>query len=120
MELAYPLDWLFDVYLIEIDDVHIDVVYSNVNLNSTVLNTQQDTGTQINVLSKVVFQTLQKECKLPLYPKTCTKLTGYGNRVINYLGTTKIKCTHNDTKMEAVFYVTDVQDSKIILGLQLY
>ena len=47
-------------------------------LNGTVLKAKHDTEAQINVLSKMVFQTLQKNCKLPLYPKTCVKLVGYG------------------------------------------
>ena len=115
MEVANPLDWSFDVHLIELDDVHTDVVYSNVELNGTVLKAKQDTGAQINVLSKTVFQTLQKNCKLPLSPKTCVKLIGYGNKLVNYLGTTKIKCNHNGTKIEAIFYITDVPDTKIIL-----
>ena len=84
-----------------------------------VLKAKQDTGAQINVPSRVVFQTLKKECKLPLYPKTCTKLVGYGNKVINYLGTTKIECKHNGVETEAIFCVIDIQDSKIILGLWL-
>ena len=117
IQVGEPLDWSFDVHLIEIDDIHNDVVHSNIELNGTVLKAKQDTGTQINVLSKTVFQTLQKECKLPLYPKTCFKLVRYGNHIINYLGTTKIKCNHNGTETEATFYVIDVQDSKIILGL---
>ena len=80
MEVANPLNWSFDVYLIEIDDIHTDVVYSNIELNGIVLKAKQDTGAQINVLSKTVFQTLQKKSsKLPLYPKTCVKLFGYGN-----------------------------------------
>ena len=33
MEVANPLDWSFDVHLIEIDDIHTDVVYSNIELN---------------------------------------------------------------------------------------
>ena len=88
-------------------------------LNGTVLKVKQDTGAQIIVLSKTVFQTVQKNCKLPLYPKTCVKLVGYGNKIINYLGTTKIKCNHNGTEIEAIFYVTDVSDTKIIVGLRL-
>ena len=64
MEIASPLDWSFDVHLIEIDDVHTDVVYSNIELNGIVLKAKQDTGTQINMLSKTVFQTLQKNGKL--------------------------------------------------------
>ena len=60
MEVANPLDWSFDVHLIELDDVHTDVVYSNVELNGTVLKAKQDTGAQINVLSKTVFQTTEE------------------------------------------------------------
>ena len=117
VEVANPLDWSFDVHLIELDDVHTDVVHSNVELNGAVLKAKQDIGAQINVLSKTVLQTLQKNCKLPLYPKTCVKLVGYGNKIINYLGTTKIKCNQNGTEIEAIFYITSVPDTKIILGL---
>ena len=81
MEIANPHDWSFDVHLIEIDNVHTDVVFSNIELNGIVLKAKQDTGAQINVLSKTVFQTLQKNRgKLPLFPKTCLKLVGYGNQ----------------------------------------
>ena len=114
MELANPLDWSLD--LIEIDDIHTDVVYSNVELNGIVLKAKKNTGAQINVLSKTVFQTLQKNDKLPLYLKTCVKLVGYGNKTKNYLDTIKIKCNHNGTELDAIFYVTDIPDTKIILG----
>ena len=117
MEVASPLDWSFDVHLIEVDAVHTDVVYSNLELNGIVLKAKQDTGAQIDVLSKTVFHTLQKNGKLPLYPKTCVKLVRYGNKTINYLGTTKIKCNHNGVERDVVFYVTDVPDTNIILGL---
>ena len=117
MEVASPLDWSFDVHLIEVDAIHTDVVYSNLELNGIVLKAKQDTGAQIDVLSKTVFHTLQKNGKLPLYPKTCVKLVGYGNKTINYLGTTKIKCNHNGVERDVVFYVTDVPDTNIILGL---
>ena len=107
-----------DVFLIEMDDVHTDVVCSNIELNGIVFKAKQDTGAQINVLPKTVFQTLQKKSgKLPLYPKTSVKLVGYGNKTINYSGTTKIKCNHNGTEIDAVFYITDVSDTKIVLGL---
>ena len=35
------------------------------------------------------------------------------------MGTTRIKCNHNGTETEAVFYVTNVQGTKVILGLWL-
>ena len=57
-EVANPLDWSFEVHLIEIDNVHTDVVHSNVELNGTVLKAKQDTAAKINILSKKVFQTL--------------------------------------------------------------
>ena len=101
MEVANPLDWSFGLHLIEIDDIHTDVEYSNMELNGIVLKAKQDTGAQINVLFKTVVQTLQKDCKLPLYPKICVKLVGYGNKVINYLGTTKIKCNLNGTEKQS-------------------
>ena len=118
MEMANPLDWSFNVHLIEIDGIHTDVVYSNIELHGVILKAKQDTGAQINVLSKSVFQTLQKTGnKLPLFPKTCVKLVRYGNKITDYLGRTKLKCNHNSTQVEAIFYITDVPNTKIILGL---
>ena len=105
--------------LIEVDDVQADVVYSNVQLNGVVLKAKQDTGSQINIMSMTVFKDIQKVQKLPLFPKSCIKLVGYRNKAIEYLGTTKLECVHNGTKVNAVFYVTSVTDRKIILGLQL-
>ena len=58
MEAASPPDWSFD--LIEIDDIHTDVLYSNIELNGIVLKAKQDTGAQINVLSKTVFKTAEE------------------------------------------------------------
>ena len=115
MEVGSPSNWSID--LIEVDDVQADVVYSNVQLNGVVLKAKQDTGAQSNVMSMTVFKYIQKDQKLPLYPKSCVKLVGYGNKAIEYLGTTKIECIHNGTKVNAVFYVTNVLDRKIILGL---
>ena len=35
------------------------------------------------------------------------------------MGTTKIKCNQNGTEREAIFYIINIPDTKIILGLQL-
>ena len=91
--------------------------YSNVQLNGVTLEAKQDTGAQINIMS--VFKDIQKVQRLPLFPKSCIKLIGYRNKTIEYLGTTKLECIHNGTKVNAIFYVTNVMDWKIILGLQL-
>ena len=117
MEVGMPLNWFID--LIEINDVQADVVYSNVQLNGVTLKAKWDTGAQINIMSMTVFKDIQKVQRLPLFPKSYIKLVGYGNKTIEYLGTTKLECIHNGTKVNAVFYVTNVMDRKIILGLQL-
>ena len=72
MEIGTLLDWSMD--LIEIDDLQADVVYSNIEVNGIVIKAKQDTGAQINVMSRTVFKDIQHEHKLPLYPKTCIKL----------------------------------------------
>ena len=117
MEVRSPSNWSID--LIEVDDVQADVLYSNVQLNGVVLKAKQDMGAQINVMSMTVFKDIQKVQKLSLFPKSCIKLVGYRNKAIEYLGTTKLKCIYNGAKVNAVFYVTNVMDRKIILGLQL-
>ena len=71
MEIGTPLNWSMDLHLIEIDDVQADVVYSNIEVNGVILKAKQDTGAQINVMSRTVFKDIQREHKLPLYPKTC-------------------------------------------------
>ena len=58
--------------------------------------------------------------KLPLYPKSDVKLVGYGNRNIEYIGTTVVNVTHLTQTKKATFYVTKLNDDKVILGLQLY
>ena len=88
MEVGMPLIWSMDIDLIEVSDVQADVIYSNVQLNGVVLKAKQDTGAQINVMFMTVFKDIQKIQKLPLYLKSCIKLIGYGNKAIEYLGTT--------------------------------
>ena len=117
MEVRMPLNWSID--LTEIDDVQADVIYSNEQLNGVTLKAKQDMGAQINVMSMTVFKDIQKVQKLPLFPKSCIKFVGYRNRPIEYLGTTKLECIHNGTKVNSVFYVTNVMDRKIILVSQL-
>ena len=107
-EVGTPLNWSMNLDLIEVDDVQAVVIKGNIQMNSVILKAKQDTGAQINIMSMTVFKDIQKVQKLPLYPKSCVKLVGYGNRIIDYLGTTKVECVHNGTKVNALFYVTNV------------
>ena len=61
MEVGTPQNWSMDLHLIEIDDVQADVVHSNIQINGLILKAKQDTGAQINVMSKTVFKNIQKD-----------------------------------------------------------
>ena len=56
---------------------------------------------------------------MPLYPKSDIKLVNYGNRNIEYIGTTVIDVTHLTQTKKATSYVTKLNDDKVILGLHL-
>ena len=47
------------------------------------------------------------------------KLVSYGNRNIEYIGTTVVNVTYLTQTKKATFYVTKVNDDKVILGLCL-
>ena len=54
---------------------------------------------------------------MPLYPKSVVKLVGYGNRNIEYIGTTVVDIVHLIQTKKATFFVTKLNDDKVILGL---
>ena len=47
------------------------------------------------------------------------KLVGYGNRNIEYIGTTVVDVTYLTQAKKATFYVTKLNNDKVILGLRL-
>ena len=128
MEANIPTDWNVDallqepkaVHLIEIDSVASDSVYTHVTLNDEICHAKLDTGAQINVMTESLFKSIGKVNKLPLYPKSDVKLVGYGNRNMEYIGTTVLNVVHLNQTKKATFYVTKLNDDKRILGLQLY
>ena len=76
-----------------------------------------DAGAQVNMMTESLFKHIGKINKLPLYPKSDVKLVGYGNRNIEYIGTTVVNVTHLTQTKKAAFYVTKLNDDKVILGL---
>ena len=89
-------DWNIDallqepktIHLIEIDSVASDSVYTHVTLNDEICCAKLDTGAQINMMTESLFKHIGKTNKLPLFLKSDVKLVGYGNRNIEYIGTT--------------------------------
>ena len=107
------------VHIIEIDSITPDSVYTHVTLNDKICRAKLDTGAQINVVTESLFKCIGKINKLTLYPKSDVKLVGYGNRNIEYIGTTVVNIAHMTQTKKATFYVTKLNDDKVILGLHL-
>ena len=70
-------------------------------------------------MTESLFKCVGKINKLPLYPKSDVKLVGYGNRNIEYIGTTVVDVAHLTQTKKATFYITKLNDNKVILGLCL-
>ena len=122
MEDNIPTDWNIDalmpkkIHLIEIDSVTSDSISTHVTLNDEICHAKLDTGAQINVMTESLFKHIVKINKLPLHPKSDMKLVGYGNRNIEYIGTTVVDVAHLTQTRKATFYVTKLNDDKVILG----
>ena len=70
-------------------------------------------------MTESLFKCIGKINKLPLYPKSDVKLVGYSNRNTEYIGTTVVDVAHLTQTKKATFYVTKLNDNKVILGLHL-
>ena len=70
-------------------------------------------------MTESLFKHIGKINKFPLYPKSDVKLVGYGNRNIEYIGTTVVNVRHLSQTRKATFYVTKLNNDKVILGLRL-
>ena len=125
MEVNTLTDWNIDalmpktIHLIEIDSITSDSVCTHVTLNGEICCAKLDTGAQINMMTESLFKHIGKINKMPLYPKSDVKLVGYGNRSIEYIGTTVVDVTHLTQTKKATFYVTKLNNNKVILGLHL-
>ena len=127
MEVNIPTDWNIDtlmqepkaVHLIEIDSTASDSVHTHLTINNEICCAKLDTGAQINMMTESLCKCIGKINKLPLYPKSDVKLVGYGNRNIEYIGTTVVDVVHLTQTKKATFYVTKLNDNKVILGLCL-
>ena len=70
------------------------------------------------MITEPLFKCVEKTNKLPLFPKSDVKLVGYGNRNVEYIGTTVLDVAHLTQTKKATFYVTKLSDDKVILGLR--
>ena len=76
-----------------------------------------DTGAQVNIIPKSVYESLSP---LPKLMKTEERLTGYSGKKLDVLGYINIRCVYKERKAEteSCFYIVDTP-SPPIAGLPL-
>ena len=93
--------------------------YSNVSINGQIVQVKQDTGAEVNVMSKCVFDKLSNSTNknsVLLNKTKMVKISGYGENSIDYMGTCVFKVSHNNHHRDVLFFITNVNDTKVILG----
>ena len=93
--------------------------YSNVSINGQMVRIKQDTGAKVNVMSKSVFDRLSNGTTrntVILNKTKMVKISGYGENSIEYMGTCIFKVSHNNHHRDVLFFITNVNDTKVILG----
>ena len=81
---------------------------------------KQDTGTEVNAMPLNVYDQLNQKLKGNLELKPCgdTKVVGYSKQLVKIIGKISVTCTHATTIKKCNFFITDIVDTKVILGLQ--
>ena len=80
---------------------------------------KQDTGAELSVMSLNIFDLLNLKLngELKLNPCNDVRVIGYSKQSVKIVGKVVVTCAHADTTKRCVFYVTDLNDMKILLGL---
>ena len=93
--------------------------YSNMSINGQIVQVKQDIGAKVNMMSKSIFDRLSNGTtrNSVLLNKTKTvKISGYGENTTEYIGTCMFKVSHNNHHRDVLFFITNVNDTKVILG----
>ena len=93
--------------------------FSNIQINGILIKGKQDTGVEICVMPLNIFDQLNTRLngELKLCPCNDVQVIGYSKQSVEIVGKVTVNCTHANTTKHCVFYVTNLTDSKILLGL---
>ena len=93
--------------------------FSNIQINGVTVKGKQDTGAEICVMPLNIFDRLNYKLNggLKLCPSNDVQVIGYSKQTVEIVGKVMVNCTHLNTTKCCVFYVTNLTDSKILLGL---
>ena len=104
-----------DVNVIMIHDVETKCSnYSYVTINRHPVNVKQDTGAEVNVMSEHIFNKLG--ARNTLNKVKTMNITWYSQNPIEYTGTCVFLVKHKNVTRDMLFFVTSVDDTKVILG----
>ena len=92
-------------------------IYSNIIVNGLTICGKQDTEAELNAMPRCIYDRLAETDVIPVEPCTNTKINGYSQSAIDCIGTVQLNYTHRDITKKMKFYITDVVDDKLILGL---
>ena len=95
-------------------------VFSNIEIDGVLICGKQDTGAEVNAMPLNVYDQLNQKLNGNLELKPCgdVKVVGYSKQTVKIVGRISVTCTHATTIKKVNFYVTDIIDTKVILGLQ--
>ena len=94
-------------------------MFSNIESESVLIHGKQDTGAEINTMPLNIYDQLNLKLhgKLQLKPCNDVKVVGYSKQSVSIVGRIAMTCTHVNVIKKCFFYVTDITDTKVILGL---
>ena len=95
-------------------------VFSNIEIDGVMIRGKQDAGAEINIMPLNVYDQLNQKLHGNLELKPCgdVKVVRYSKQMVNIVGKISVTCTHANVIKKCNFYVTDIVDTKVILGLQ--
>ena len=103
-----------ELNLIMIHDVELKCSYfSYITIAGQPVKVKQDTGAEVNVMPKHIFDKLSNgnKSKALLNKAKMMTITGYGQNPISYIGTYVFKVKHNDVQRDVLFFITNVDDT---------
>ena len=97
-------------------------IFLNIEIDGVLVYGKQDTGAEINAMPLNVYDQLNQKLDGKLELKSCNniKVIGYSKQSVNIMGKITVTYTHATTIKKVNFYVTDIVDTKVILGLQFF
>ena len=93
-------------------------IFSNIKIDGVLVWGKQDTGAEINLMPLNVYDQLNLKLQGKLQPRPCgdIKVIGYSKQLVKIVGKISVTCTHAIEIKKCIFYITDIVDTKVILG----